>query len=133
MQESLMDLSHPHPLEARSLFPIADAGAVQVRCIAGTLWLTLDHDPRDIILQPGDSFSAADARPGLLYALEPALFALLPLPQASSRRRLPKNSSDCSRSPPAWAATRAASSGATGCSGRPVECASTCAMQARSR
>ena len=63
-------------LPARRLFDIPDAAAVQIRCTAGSLWITLDHDPRDIILAPGESFSTPEHKRALLYALEPASFAL---------------------------------------------------------
>lgn len=63
-------------LAARHLFHIPDAALVQVRCTAGSLWITLDHDQRDIILAPGESFSSAEHRRALVYALEPAAFAL---------------------------------------------------------
>ena len=65
-------------LEARRLYDIADAAAVAVRCTEGTLWLTLDHDVRDFVLEPGDSFSTAEHRRALLYALRPATFELVP-------------------------------------------------------
>ena len=63
-------------LAARRLFDIPDAASVQIRCTAGSLWITLDHDPRDIILAPGESFSTPEHKRALLYALEPAAFAL---------------------------------------------------------
>lgn len=66
-------------LDARRLFEIPDAAAVQVRCTDGCLWLTLDHDVRDIILEPGQSFTATEHRRGLLYALQPSAFTLWPL------------------------------------------------------
>ena len=63
-------------LAARRLFDVPDAAAVQIRCTAGSLWITLDHDPRDIILAPGESFLTTEHKRALLYALEPAAFAL---------------------------------------------------------
>lgn len=63
-------------LAARRLFDIPDAAAVQVRCTSGSLWITLDHDPRDIILAPGESFFTTEHKRALLYALEPAAFAV---------------------------------------------------------
>ena len=63
-------------LEARRLYQIPDASAVSIRCTEGSLWLTLDHDPRDIVLEPGDSFETGAHRRALLYALEPARFVL---------------------------------------------------------
>ena len=63
-------------LAARRLFDIPDAASVQIRCTAGSLWITLDNDPRDIILAPGESFFTTERKRALLYALEPATFAL---------------------------------------------------------
>ena len=73
-------------LPARRLFDIPDAAAVQIRCTAGALWITLDHDPRDVVLAPGESFSTPEHRRALLYALEPAAFELAAgRPQAHAR------------------------------------------------
>jgi len=79
-------------LAARRLFDIPDAAAVQVRCTAGSLWITLDHDPRDFVLGPGESFSTGEHRRALLYALEPATFALASkaeVPQRAPARPVP--------------------------------------------
>ena len=106
-----MDRGPTVSLPARQLFEIADASAARILCTAGCLWLTLDGDPRDVILQAGDRFEPAQPRRLLLYAIEPSAFQLAAAPQRSVRRRLSKNRSDCMRSPIVWAATRAASSG----------------------
>ena len=74
-----MDTALAHRLPARAVFRVPDAAAVRIRCIAGSLWLTLDDDLRDYILRAGDSFTAGQRRRGLLYALEPAAFSLTPL------------------------------------------------------
>lgn len=71
-----MGLEHTLQLEARRLYEIPDAAAVRIRCTEGSLWLTLDHDPRDIVLEPGDCFETGAHRRALLYALEPARFVL---------------------------------------------------------
>lgn len=97
-------------LPRRQLFEIPDASAVRIVCTAGCVWLTIDDDLRDFVLEPGDSLDLPDARRALLYAIEPSSFLLAAQPQRTMRRRLSKNSSDCSRSPIVWAATRAASS-----------------------
>src|SRR3954470_23207101 len=98
-------------LPARQLFEVADASTARITCTSGCLWLTLDDDPRDVILEPGDSFAGREPRRALLYAFEGSAFLLAPQAQGTMRRKLSKNSSDCSRSPIVWAATRAASSG----------------------
>jgi len=87
-------------LPARQLFEITDAAGVRILCTAGCLWLTLDHDLRDVILQPGDSFEGEAPRRALLYAFEPSTFAL----SASARAgRSPAESSRGLRSPGVWA------------------------------
>ena len=108
-----MDAAPTVSLPARQLFEIPDASSARIVCTGGCLWLTLDDDPRDVILEPGDAFEAHEPRRALLYALESSAFLLAPQPepQPSMRRRLAKNRSDCMRSPIVWAATRAASSG----------------------
>lgn len=106
-----MDTGPTVALPARQLFVIADASAACITCTSGCLWLTLDDDPRDVILQPGDSFTASASRRALLYAFQDSAFLLAAPAQATVRRRLSKNRSDCMRSPSVWAATRAASSG----------------------
>jgi hypothetical protein len=97
-------------LPGRQLFAIPDASAVRILCTRGCIWVTLDDDLRDFVLEPGQQFEAPDARRALIYTLEPSSFLLAAQAQRTMRRRLSKNSSDCSRSPIVWAATRAASS-----------------------
>jgi hypothetical protein len=49
---------------AQSLFELAsdqqtrlhDARGWTVRAVCGTVWITQDHDRRDIVLEPGDAF-----------------------------------------------------------------------------
>ena len=98
-------------LPARQLFEIPDASSARILCTEGCLWLTLDDDPRDVILEPGDSFETGEHRRALLYAMKGSSFRLAPPPQRTMRRRLSNNRSDCMRSPIVWAATRAANSG----------------------
>lgn len=63
-------------LAARSLFEIPDAASVQIHCSRGSLWITLDNDTRDVVLEPGESFSTNEHRRALLYALRPSCFAV---------------------------------------------------------
>lgn len=63
-------------LDKRATFEIADASGVHVACSEGALWLTLDHDTRDIILAPGESFITTEHRRALVYALQPSRFTL---------------------------------------------------------
>ena len=65
-------------LAPRQLHSLADGAHTAIRCLEGSLWLTVDHDPRDIVLGPGESFTPADHRRVLIYALEPSRFVLVP-------------------------------------------------------
>jgi len=58
------------PLAARGLARLSDAQATRIVCETGTVWITIDNDPRDIVLSSGESF-VVDRRAGvLMYALE---------------------------------------------------------------
>jgi hypothetical protein len=59
-------------LEHRALFAVGDASDVDFTCREGTVWLTLDGDLRDYVLEPGDSFRTGEHRRALIYALAPA-------------------------------------------------------------
>ena len=63
-------------LDHQALFNVADAAGVQILCREGSLWVTLDGDPRDIVLDAGDSFTATEHRHALIYALTPASLSL---------------------------------------------------------
>lgn len=65
-------------LPARQLLVIPDPSTTTILCTSGCVWLTLDDDPRDVILEPGDRFDAAGPRRAILYALEPSAFVLAP-------------------------------------------------------
>jgi Protein of unknown function (DUF2917) len=53
-------------------------GELQVGCSSGSLWLTLDHDARDIVLEAGQRISLDGARRVLAYALEDAVLEVMP-------------------------------------------------------
>jgi hypothetical protein len=110
-KELAMDQGPTVTLPARQLFELPDASSARILCTSGCLWLTLDDDLRDVILEPGDTFETREPRRALLYALQGSAFVLDARPQARVRRSDAKNRSDCIRSPAVWAATRAASSG----------------------
>ena len=68
--------SYELSLPARGLFEIPDIARVQVTCSRGALWVTLDNDPRDIVLEAGETFFShrAPPRPGIrIRALDPGV------------------------------------------------------------
>lgn len=78
----LIELDSPLiPLKARGLARLHDAASTRIVCVAGTVWITLDGDTRDIVLSAGDSFQV-DRRAGvLLYALGDACVRLEAAPR----------------------------------------------------
>ena len=55
-----------------------DAGkGLVVQCLTGTLWLTQDNDPRDIVLEAGDGATIERDGLSIVSALSDAQFLLL--------------------------------------------------------
>jgi hypothetical protein len=73
-----LELDSPRiPLVAHGLARLPDASSTRIVCETGTVWITIDNDPRDIVLAPGQSF-LVDRRAGVLvYALEDACVRVL--------------------------------------------------------
>jgi hypothetical protein len=71
-------VSHPYQvaLAHRALFEVSDAAGVALRCDEGCVWITLDDDPRDIVLSAGEAFATNEHRHALIYALQPSQLSL---------------------------------------------------------
>lgn len=99
----MLELDSPRiPLAVHGLARLPDAASTRIVCETGTVWLTIDNDPRDIVLAPGQSF-LVDRRAGVLvYALEDACVRVVeraaPDP-ASSRARTAASSALASGAP----------------------------------
>jgi hypothetical protein len=63
-------------LAARALVDIPDISGTQVICRRGSLWITLDNDPRDIVLEAGESFFSTEHRRALVYAFQASVVAM---------------------------------------------------------
>lgn len=79
-------------LAKRTIFTLPDAAGVGIECRSGSVWVTLDHDPRDIVLAPGERFEGDQHRRVLVSALEPSCItvsgsqpAALPLREEPAR------------------------------------------------
>ena len=58
---------------------LPQASATQLCSAAGTVWITLDHDLRDIVLEPGQCFATPGDRGVTISALSgPAVLDLRP-------------------------------------------------------
>jgi hypothetical protein len=60
-----LDLS----LRKDAMLRLHDAADVQIVCRNGTVWITLDGDLRDIVLEAGDRFAGAEHRHAVVMAL----------------------------------------------------------------
>lgn len=72
-------------LDRRQIHDLPDAGGQRLVCEAGSLWITLDHDPRDIVLAPGEAFTPARGQRVLVYALEPSRLTVHRVQPAAAR------------------------------------------------
>ncbi|MCE9641403.1 MAG: DUF2917 domain-containing protein [Betaproteobacteria bacterium] len=63
---------------------LRDAGGSTVICESGSIWLTMEGDSRDIVLEPGDSFTVARAGLTLLAAQQPSVVQVRAPKQAPS-------------------------------------------------
>ena len=63
-------------LQSRALFSVNDAADMRIACRKGSVWITLDNDPRDIVLEAGDSFTTPEHRRALIYALQASCLSM---------------------------------------------------------
>ena len=74
-------------LNHQGLFDIADAAGVTLRCDQGSVWLTLDNDPRDIVLEAGEVFTTDEHRHALVYALSASTITLQAAPRSQAHAK----------------------------------------------
>jgi hypothetical protein len=74
-------------LSQDSILRQPDAAGVQIACRRGTVWITLDNDPRDIVLEAGQHFAGAGHRHTVVMALAPSSITVSapPVPARSPR------------------------------------------------
>ncbi|MBI5279618.1 MAG: DUF2917 domain-containing protein [Burkholderiales bacterium] len=94
-------------LAPRSLLSLPDAAGTEIRSLAGTLWVTVDGDPRDVVLEPGEQFTPSTHGRVIVYALGPAAVELReraaePAPAGGWRRALSAAALMLRRPSPTW-------------------------------
>ncbi len=65
-------------LAPRNAMALTDAAGVEVECLKGQVWLTMDGDRRDIFLEPGDAHSIERNGLTLINAIEPSVVHVQP-------------------------------------------------------
>ncbi|MGV3572212.1 MAG: DUF2917 domain-containing protein [Ramlibacter sp.] len=68
------------------LVAIPDVAGLRLVCREGCLWITLDNDPRDIVLEAGEVFIGSEHRRALVNALAPACLAIRPVAEEAAAR-----------------------------------------------
>lgn len=66
-------------LERQGMHVVPDAGTARVVCLEGALWITLDYDTRDIVLEPCEVFTTPEHRRAVIYALKPSRLSVTSL------------------------------------------------------
>lgn len=66
----MVAITHPFEvcLPPRGLCRIPDVSGVRIACREGAVWITIDDDPRDIVLEPGQAFTGEAHRRALVSA-----------------------------------------------------------------
>jgi Protein of unknown function (DUF2917) len=59
-------------LAHRSILDLRDRKGDRVECLDGSVWITQDGDPRDVVLDAGESFTLDRPGTALVYALADA-------------------------------------------------------------
>jgi hypothetical protein len=59
-------------LRRQAVFSIADAANVRIACVQGSIWITLDNDLRDFVVDDCGVFTTLEHRRALVYALKPS-------------------------------------------------------------
>jgi hypothetical protein len=66
----------PISLSPRSIHRIENARGTQVTCVSGVVWITQEHDQRDVVLTPGQSFVLDRPGLGIVFALKGAVITV---------------------------------------------------------
>ena len=63
-------------LSRRQTLSLADGAGVRIDARTGSVWVTQDHDQRDIVLRPGESFTLDGPGQAIVQAFEPSRIRL---------------------------------------------------------
>lgn len=74
-------------LHRRQTLSLADPAGVRITVRRGNLWVTQDHDRRDIVLRTGESITFDAAAPVIVQALDAACIGLSQAPVAARAPR----------------------------------------------
>lgn len=70
-----------HALDKGSTYTLLQPEGLRVECLAGCVWITLDCDVRDTVLEAGESYCANRQSRALVHALTSSNIRISPAPQ----------------------------------------------------
>ena len=73
-------------LRRQALFSVPDAAGVRIACVEGAVWITLDNDPRDIVLESCGVFTTPEHRRAIIYAMKPSTITVAASTRAARRK-----------------------------------------------
>ena len=100
------NLAAPVELPRRAMLKLPDAAAVEIECRSGSLWITLDDDPRDFIVEAGDSFTTTAHAPAIVYALQAAVVLVQAQRPAAPSRAAASPTRPIAQQRPSWPAVQ---------------------------
>lgn len=68
----------PRAVRARTTLPLQDQQGQRVSCLEGQVWITQQHDIRDVVLEAGECFVIDKQGLTLLFALRDAIVTVSP-------------------------------------------------------
>lgn len=63
----------PIPVAKGGLLSLGRGHPIEIGCDSGAVWITQDNDPRDVVLNAGETFVTDRSGTVLVYALQPAV------------------------------------------------------------
>lgn len=77
----------PTRLAHRALLLLRDRAGERIECCEGTLWVTQERDPRDIVLEAGEAFTLDRRGTAIVHALADARLSIRPRDASSAATR----------------------------------------------
>ena len=76
-------------LSKRQMLSLANGAGVRIEARSGAVWVTQDHDRRDIVLRPGESFTLDGRGQAIVQAFEASRVRLTQAGAVSAKVRHP--------------------------------------------
>lgn len=69
-------------LDAQNVLALRDGQGGSVLCLEGTVWITQENDPADVVLEPGESLELTRKGSAVVQAMADSRIAVLARPGA---------------------------------------------------